>query len=421
MKNRTIITLGIAESVSAIGDWITMMSIFALLVFRGDGGVAQSSGIFLAGLLPTLPASLAAGWLCDRYDRKYLMIGSLILSGLIVSGLIFTENLILIYALLALQAVSVSLMTPARASILPDILPKEELTRANAFLQQLSSLVKIGAPILAGGVLAVMSPHQAIILDVVTFFLAAVLLTRLPKLPPRQMAASKSISAEGSAEQKSAPSAGKLLRGNARLQMVYITGFLCILVLISFDVLSAVYFRDVLLTGEQYMGMAIGLIGVGTLISTILLMRRKLPSDPWRDVITGIILLGIIPAALSLGNLITDVAILRIVVLAACLLGGVGNGFVHVQMVTLLQTLAPSGMMGRASGLFQSVMVGGQLIGLVLTPLLVPGLLTMTSFFMVAAACLAGVILWITVQLNRTRTNSIGMNESPAMGEPRMG
>ncbi|NMC46648.1 MAG: MFS transporter, partial [Chloroflexi bacterium] len=212
MKNRTIITLGIAESVSAIGDWITMMAIFALLVFRGDGGVAQSSGIFLAGLLPTLPASLAAGWLCDRYDRKYLMIGSLIISGLIVSGLIFTENLILIYALLALQAVSVSLMTPARASILPDILPKEELTRANAFLQQLSSLVKIGAPVLAGGILAVMSPHQAIILDVATFFLAAILLTRLPKLPPRQMAASKPTSVEGPVEQKSSSPVVNLLR-----------------------------------------------------------------------------------------------------------------------------------------------------------------------------------------------------------------
>ncbi len=421
MKNRTIITLGIAESISAIGDWITMMAIFALLVFRGDGGVAQSSGIFLAGLLPTLPASLVSGWLCDRYDRKYLMMGSLILSGAIVSGLIFTENLILIYALLALQAVTVSVMTPARASILPDILPPEELTRANAFLQQLSSLVKIGAPILAGGILAVMNPHQAIILDLVSFFLAAALLVRLPKLPPQSSGGMQVKSEEQPATAKASLPLFSLLSGNTRLQLVYITGFLSILVLICFDVLSAVYFRDVLQTGEQYMGLVIGLIGVGTLIATVLLMRRKHPADPWRDVIIGIALLGIIPLTFSLGNTISNLAVLRVVVLVACLFGGVGNGFVHVQMITLLQTLAPAGMLGRASGVYQSVMVTGQLIGLVLTPLLVPGVLAMTSFFLVSAGCLAGVILWITVQLNRTRNAVAGLSDTPPMGEPRMG
>lgn len=420
MKNKTLITIGIAESVSAIGDWITMMSVFALLVFRGDGGVAQSSGIFLAGLLPTLPASLAAGWLCDRFDRKTLMIGSLVLSGLIVSGLIFTENLVLIYLLLALQAISVSLMTPARASILPDILPADELTRANAFLQQLSSLVKIAAPILAGALLAVLNPHQAIILDVVSFFLAAALLTRLPRLAPKISPSVPAVDPHETASPKPANAASSLLKGNSRLQLVYITGFLCILVLISFDVLSAVYFRDVLHTGEQYMGFAIGLVGVGTLVSTILLMRKNRRNDPWRDVITGIILLGIIPAALALGNLIKDITILRMLVLVACLLGGVGNGFVHVQMVTLLQTLAPSGMLGRASGLFQSVAVAGQLVGLLLTPLLVPGLLDMPNFFLLASACLAGIILVITVQLNRTRPAASIMPEA-SFGEPRMG
>ncbi len=88
--------------------------------------------------------------------------------------------MVLIYGLLALQAVSVSIMTPARQSVLPDIVPAEELTRANALLQQLSGIIKIGAPMIAGAVLAVLNPHQAIILDVISFALAALLLTFLP-------------------------------------------------------------------------------------------------------------------------------------------------------------------------------------------------------------------------------------------------
>ncbi len=400
MKNRTLIILGAAESVSAIGDWITMMAVFALLVFRGNGGVVQSSGIFLAGLLPTLPASLAAGWLCDRFDRKILMIGSLILSGVVISGLIFTENLVWIYTLLAIQAITVSVMTPARSSVLPDILPKDELTRANAFLQQLSSLVKIGAPILAGGVLAILNPHQAIILDVVSFFIAAGMLWKfLPKLPPY-----KAPSVQPEAADSITPTASgirSILIQAPGLKLVFAAVFFCILVLISFDVLCAIYFRDVLKTGEQYMGLAIGLVGAGTLFATILLMRKPHGRNPWRDVVTGIILLAIIPLSLATGTFIHNIALLRWIVLAACALGGIGNGLVHVQMATLLQTLTPQGMLGRVSGLFQSTAVSGQIIGILVTPLLVPGLLSMTGFFLLAAAGLGFLVLFLGIQLKR--------------------
>src|SRR5512144_2341120 len=112
LRNRSLLIIGLAESVSGIGNWITMLAIFAIVVFRGQGGVVQSSAIFLAGLLPTLLASPAAGWLCDRYDRKWLMIGSELLDGLIVAGLIFAQRLEIIYALLALQAVVMSILTP---------------------------------------------------------------------------------------------------------------------------------------------------------------------------------------------------------------------------------------------------------------------------------------------------------------------
>ncbi len=141
---------------------------FFIIVFRGGGGVNQSSGVFLCGIIPTLIFSPLAGSLCDRFDRKKLMILSQIASGLIISGLIFTDNLVLIYLLLALQAISMSIMTPARQSSVPALVKPEELTVANAFLQQLSSLVKIYSPMLAGLILTLVSPHRPI-LDVLSF------------------------------------------------------------------------------------------------------------------------------------------------------------------------------------------------------------------------------------------------------------
>jgi hypothetical protein len=54
VANRRLLTLGVAESVSNTGNWITMMAVYAMLVFRGQGSVAESGAVFLAGLLPTL-------------------------------------------------------------------------------------------------------------------------------------------------------------------------------------------------------------------------------------------------------------------------------------------------------------------------------------------------------------------------------
>jgi len=45
LKNRALLTLGFSESISNIGNWITMMAVFAMVVFRGDGGLLQSSAI----------------------------------------------------------------------------------------------------------------------------------------------------------------------------------------------------------------------------------------------------------------------------------------------------------------------------------------------------------------------------------------
>jgi MFS family permease len=402
LKNRTLVTIGVAESISGIGDWITMMAIFAILVFRGTGGVAESSGIFMAGLLPTLPASLAAGWLCDRYDRKFLMIVSLLVSGAVVSGLIFTENMVLIYALLALQAVSVSIMTPARQSVLPDIVPAEELTRANALLQQLAGIIKIGAPMIAGALLAVLNPHQAIILDVISFAIAALLLTFLPAMPPHK----RSETGMANGVLPSRETIFMVLNRIPGLRLVFLSVFLAILIIVGFDVSVSVFIRDFLLAEESFMGLCIGLVGVGTLIATTLLLTRKTKNDHWRDVVIALSLLAVIPLSLTLCIYLAKPEIGRFLVLGGCLVGGIGNGLFHVQVTTLLQTLTPPEMLGRMGGAFQSSAVAGQLVGIVITPILLAKFLSMGQYYGISFICLVILMFYILFILWQNKQNS---------------
>jgi MFS family permease len=389
-----ILRIGIAESISAVGDWITMMAVLALLVFRGNGGVAASSGIFLAGLLPVLPASLIAGKLCDRFDRKKLMIISQLLSAVVVSGLVFAESTWVIYTLLALEAVTISVMTPARQSALPLLVSRDELTHANAFLQQLAAIVKIGAPMLAGLVLTVLNPHQAILFDVASFFIAAFILRGLPALRTPQ-----TVKDENTLQP--ARQAGILegFRQAPGLKILFISIFCGVFVIVGFDVLASVFIRDVLRQNESFMGLTVGLIGLGTLVSSGLLLLRKAAVNHWKDIAAGILLLAVIPFSLALVTPLGSSPLARIVALTGCLVGGIGNGLINIQAGTLLQTLSPVESLGRISGAFQSTAVAGQLLGTVLTPLLVPDAAAMKPYFIISTTALLLLAIFLILQL----------------------
>lgn len=392
LTKRTLLILGAAEAISGIGDWITMMAVLAMLVFRGGGGVLASSGVFMAGLLPTLVVSPLAGWLVDRFNRKTILITSQLLAGLVVSGLFFTAQIELIYIVLAVEAVVLSVVTPTRQAVVPDLVSREDYARANAFLQQLAGLVKVFAPVIAGIVLSVMDPHKAILFDVASFFLAAGILTFLPALP-----AHKDIHEPGADHQ--AIKLNTVWKKIPQLQLLFFGVFIAILAIVGFDVLSSVYVRDVLHQGEKIYGFAISLVGIGSLCATMVLLLRKKVENPWKDIVVGFSLLTVIPIALVIAFQFNDASVALYFLMTACFIGGIGNGLVHVQIGTIMQLVTPAQILGQVGGWLQTVMVTGQLIGLILTPALVPGLVTMQTYFAGMVVLMGMLILYLSVNI----------------------
>jgi MFS family permease len=403
LHNRSLLILGAAGSVSNMGNWITMMAVFALIVFRGDGSVTESSGIFLAGLLPMLLVSPLAGRLADRFDRKWLMIVSELLSGVAVIGLILVRRIELIYALLAVEATFGSLMMPARQAAIVDLVPREELTRANAFLAQLDGTIKIGAPMLAGLILALIGPPSAMILDVISFVLSALILSRLPALPPvAQQVKALPVATTAPVEANT----WRALRGSPRLMLLFALAFAVTFILMGFDVLSSIFTRDVLQGSEEFFGVLIGLIGVGTVVVSTGLAFQQGEQKPWRDAIVGLALLAGIPAFLALATLPADLTLAKSLAILGCLIGGLGNGLVIVQSNTLLQLTAPSEWLGRLGGLFQSTFVAGQLMAIFATPILVPAILPIGTYLGIGAVALVLLALGTTMVLQNTRASA---------------
>lgn len=388
LQNKSLVTLGIAETVSNLGNWITMLALWGILIFRGEGNVAQSSAIMLAGLGPMLVFSPIAGWLSDRFDRKWLMIGSQVLGALPVIALFFTRNEWLIYALLATQSAVLAVGYPARNASIPALVQEEQLTQANAFLQQLASLMKVLAPAMAGALVGFVGPYNAMLIDIASFFIAAAVLLTLPSLHPHNTpTATESEQAESLVEDNPI----SVLRRSFPLQLLFSTMFIGLLIIMGFDVLGSVFVRDVLAGNEAFFGIIIGLVGLGQVITVLWLMTRKGDTSvPWRDLALGLFLMTGLCLGCALAFYSGSTLWARLFVGIGAFVGGMGNGIMTVQIPTLLQRLAPRPVLGRMGGLLQSTLTGAQLIAILGLPLIIPDTFSMGQFY---AAATVGILL----------------------------
>jgi MFS family permease len=423
--------MAVAETVSGIGTWITTLAVFDILVFNGEGGLAHTSGVLFAALAPLLVASPLAGVLADRLDRRRLMIWSQLASAVVITVLIFTVEVEwTIYPLVALASACAAVMTPARQAALPDLVGRHRLPQANALLAQLVGLIRISAPVVAGAILAVLSPTQAMVFDVASFVVAAALLARLPTLHPGAANGASKVDIRpdaipdrgqdsipdsiqdatpvdgvqpGHGQMTSArtdesalnPSLRSALRARPDLILLFAAGFVALAVITGFYVSSTVFTRDVLGGDESLFGVLVGLVGVGMFAAATTVARRTKPRDPWADCITGLAMLALLPLSVAVAGVTAQPLVRLASVVVGALLGGFGNGILSVQVPTLIQVYSPQAALGRVAGAFQAMLVAGQMTAMVAVPVLVPRYLSIGSYAAMAAALLA--VLWFVV------------------------
>jgi len=292
-------------------------------------------------------------------------------------------------------------MGPARQALIPALVSQpDELTRANAFLQQLASFTKIGAPMLAGLVITLIGAYNAMIFDVISFILSAGILLRLPNSQAQQTEPGANVNTPHGTEAKPGPKPFSVIKETPPLRLLFMATFLMIISIMAFDILASVCTRDILQGDESLFGILIGVVGFGTVLSGFYLMMRKSNVDPWQDVKLGLGLMIFLPGLLALVSLLGSSPFSMGLAIIAVFVGGVGIGFFMIQTATLLQTLSPAAILGSISGYYQTIMVAGQLISIVGVPLVVPHLIGISSFFFLIAVSLGAVLVYMTISLS---------------------
>lgn len=149
----------------------------------------QALSLGLVGLtlaIPTMLLALPAGYLADRFERRKLVMLSLVgmtMTSLGLGYLSYTEgSTTLMYVMLFLDATAIVLGRPARTAMLPQIVPRDIFPNAVTWNTSLMQLASVIGPAIGGFVIAVSVPAAYGICAISSLFFVAIL-TRLHYRP----------------------------------------------------------------------------------------------------------------------------------------------------------------------------------------------------------------------------------------------
>ncbi len=367
-------------------EWGTWIAI--LVVAYERGGAAAAGAIGVVQLIPAAIFAPFASLLGDRYRRERVLLAGYVVQalamGMTAAALLAGAHILIIYALAALVATSITMTRPAQGSLLPSLArTPEELTSANVAAGWIESLSMFGGPALAGVLLAVSGPGVVFGVLSGAVLLSALLTARVGtrSVPPAR-------------RQDESPLADLLggfrvlVRERRPRLVVSLMGAHSVMEG-AMDVLLIVLAFRMLDIGSAGVGFLNAAFGVGTIVgaalTTLLVARRRLTPP-------------LMAGAASWGAGLAAIGIFPTRILAPVFVGlaGAGRPMIDVAGRTLLQRVVPDRVLSRVFGVVEGLYMAGLALGLAIAPILFAVLGERATF--VAAGAFLPVVFLLTRQ-----------------------
>lgn len=178
MKDRTgtpwaprVATFLLAETISAVGSFGTMIAIWAYAAYKYDASPAQISLYGIAFSLPGVIFGPVSGLIIDRLGAKMVLFWSKVLGVAASIALLFANNFTALTLLSALHGVGGAFARPAMTSMPPRLVDDAHLARTNALVGLTEQLSLVLGPVVAGVSIGLVGFKGAFIVDGITYAL----------------------------------------------------------------------------------------------------------------------------------------------------------------------------------------------------------------------------------------------------------
>lgn len=180
-----------SQTISLFGSSLVQYAILWYITLETNSGLMMMLSIIF-GFVPTFFLSPFAGVWADRYDRKRLiilsdlMIAASTLVLIVVFSLGYRETWML-FGISAIRSVGTAIQSPAVSAFLPQVVPDNQLMKANGLHASFQSAISLVSPMVSGFLMTVAQIEQVMMIDVATCLLAVLIFTTL-HIPPHAKA-----------------------------------------------------------------------------------------------------------------------------------------------------------------------------------------------------------------------------------------
>jgi MFS family permease len=387
LKNMRFLRLWVGQGISFVGDAVSMVAL-VILVVQIAGSASAVGGALVARLLPTL-ASPLAGVLADRLDRRAILVASDLTRAVLVTGMIFTRDLVVLYVLIFLMGVARTFFNPTVRAAFPSVVGGGDLTRANALISGAFSASIMVGPALGGLLVASFGVSAAFFLDATTYLLSAAFLSTIP-LPHPQ---SEDIEDFGRQVK-----AGIGYLAGARIPLTIVVGAFLTILTINITVPAEVFLaKKTFDAGDTGYGLLVSLWGGGMVLGSALMAalgdRVRLVPLYFLSIFAGALALagtGLAPAfALALGTLMIE---------------GIATGIDNVATDTILQKRVSDAFLGRVFAVRFLSYSAGEALAYPVGGLVVDAIGPRSTYLLAGIATAAAglvVLLFLTIAPNK--------------------
>ncbi len=353
LKHRGFFLLWLGQLISIAGTQMQVWALFWHIRTLTDQPIALG-GIGLARILPVIVFSLVGGAVADSYNRRrvlFLTQSSAALVALTLGLLTQFEHIGLwhIYALTALQAVTVAFDLPARQALIPNLVPARDLPNAFSMTSIAFQAGSVVGPALSGLVIALAGQQAVYYINAASFLAVIGALVMIGDVPQTMAADRGGVSLEAIREGIRFIAARPIILSSMLLD--FAATFFA-----SANTLMPIIARDILGVGVVEYGWLSAAQSVGAVLAALVLSQARALRRQ------GPLFLGAV-AVFGAGTIVFGIT--RSFLLAWLLLAvtGAADSVSTIIRNTIRQLQTPDHIRGRMTSINQIFFQGGPQLG----------------------------------------------------------
>lgn len=345
LRNRDVVLYLAGRLVASFGQQMLTVAVGWELYQRTHSALALGL-VGLTQMGPMLLLTLPAGHLADNFDRKRIVVVMAFLMACSSAGLALVSALqapiFWIYACLFVAGSARTFMWPANSAFLPNLVPREQFSKAVTYSTGTFHLSSVVGPAVGGALLAL--THHPALIYALNALADLICLTLIGLVRRRHQ-----VAVREKMTLRSLVTGFQFVFSN-RIILATITLDLFAVLLGGATALLPIYAQDILHVGPDGLGYLQAALPIGAVSCAFVLAHRRPLQKAGRALLIAVILFGVATIGFGFSRWFW----LSMVMLVAC---GFADNISVVVRHTLVQLLTPDEKRGRVSAV-NSLFIG---------------------------------------------------------------